>query len=210
MHKRNSIINIPLFIGGILSIALHGAALYSKGIYTPPKPLLETGKTVVQLTLRPSVANQSAPPEFMHADPIKPEKLTAEVRAPESIPMPKPVQESLLEPQPKVDLKKSTEQNSSLQEEKGVRLEAHPIEGIKATYPRISQRRNEEGTVVLSIEVLANGTAGNVEILESSGYQRLDEAAVKAAEKTTYSPAKRLGQNIDSILIQPLTFELTQ
>ncbi|WP_372846557.1 energy transducer TonB, partial [Pontiella sp.] len=129
---------------------------------------------------------------------------------PEPTPQPKP--EPVVEPHPdpvaEPAQQESAEQIATLQEDKGVITDARPMSGIRATYPRTSQRRGEEGTVILAIEVLAGGQAGSVEVLESSGHKRLDDAAVKAAKKATYTPAKQFGRNIDSRLIQPLTFEL--
>ncbi len=210
MHKRNSIVSLPLLVGIVLSVAIHVAALYGKGIYTPPKPSLKQGRTVVQLTLLPSIASKGNPkPESLNPIPVP--------QAPTSQPEPTPVPQAPRLPDPKPQTptantsspKNSPDQDASLIEEKGVISEALPTEGISATYPRLSQRRGEEGTVLLSIEVLANGRAGKVQIKKTSGHRRLDEAAVKAARKTTYTPAKQFGRNVDSILIQPLTFELT-
>ena len=87
--------------------------------------------------------------------------------------------------------------------------EAQPFKAVKPTYPRISRRRGEEGTVTLFIEVLQTGRAGNISILQSSSHRRLDEAAVKAAQQTTFSPAKQFGRNIDSTTELSFTFTLT-
>ena len=47
---------------------------------------------------------------------------------------------------------------------------------------------NEQGSVVLSIKVEANGTASDVDVVRSSGFPRLDDAAVKAALRWRYVP----------------------
>jgi protein TonB len=68
----------------------------------------------------------------------------------------------------------------------------------KPEYPRYSRINGEEGTVVLIVEVHANGRPGKIEVVTSSGYRRLDCAAVKALEKAAFIPAKVVGKAIAS------------
>ncbi len=53
-------------------------------------------------------------------------------------------------------------------------------------YPLESMRAREQGTVVLLIEVDGTGKVMTVSICESSGYRRLDAAAVAAVKQTWY------------------------
>lgn len=46
-------------------------------------------------------------------------------------------------------------------------------------YPEQARRRNLEGSLVLSVDVLADGSIERVQVLRSSGYDLLDEAAVR-------------------------------
>ena len=199
MQTRNSIINVPLLAGIVLSIAIHVAALYSKSIYTPPEPRLESGRTVLQLTLSPSIASQAVGP----APSAESEPLPAPVPQPVRVPQP--------EAQPMADEKSidSAEQDASLIEDKGVISKAHTSSTIQPAYPRISRLRGEEGAVTLSIQVLASGVAGKVEVIQSSGHRRLDESACKAARKASFSPATQFGRNIDSTTELSFTFRLT-
>jgi periplasmic protein TonB len=48
-------------------------------------------------------------------------------------------------------------------------------------YPPQSKRLGEEGTTVLRMWILEDGKVGKAEVLQSSGFPRLDEAAVKQA-----------------------------
>lgn len=218
MHTRNSIVNAPLLIGIVLSIALHGAALYSKGIYTQPQPKLESGKTVVQLTLIPTIASRAASSET-EKTAIEPEKVIAPtpeklVPKPISVPEPiaeppsEPVVENIPEPQPQ-ETSDSIEQNASLIEDKGVSTEASSSSPISPKYPRRSQRKNEEGLVTLSVRVLASGKTGDIRIIQSSGHKRLDEAAVKAVERASFEPARKFGHAVESEKEFTFTFNLT-
>jgi TonB family protein len=64
--------------------------------------------------------------------------------------------------------------------------ERHPpqrIEGKDPDYPRLSSRLKEQGAVVLRLTLDEEGRVRGVELVESSGYSRLDEAAMSAAPK---------------------------
>lgn len=46
-------------------------------------------------------------------------------------------------------------------------------------YPEAARQRNLEGSLVLSVDVLADGSIEHVRVMRSSGYELLDEAAVR-------------------------------
>lgn len=78
----------------------------------------------------------------------------------------------------------------------------------KPNYPRYSRLHNEEGTAVLSVEILFNGELGNVELVQSSGYRRLDEAAVKGIQKAKLIPAVKDGKKVTSVKRIAIKFDL--
>lgn len=51
-------------------------------------------------------------------------------------------------------------------------------------YPPSSRRAGETGTVILEVYVLENGRAGDVRVKQSSGYPKLDEAAVREVKRS--------------------------
>jgi len=73
-------------------------------------------------------------------------------------------------------------------------LTSHVI--TAADYPPESIRRREQGTVVVRYVVLEDGTVGNVEILRSSGIQRLDDATITFVMKFRFAPGTRDGKPI--------------
>jgi protein TonB len=75
-------------------------------------------------------------------------------------------------------------------------------------YPRASRQMGEEGTVVLRVLVSADGRAEQVEIKRSSGYDRLDQSALRAVRKWRFNPATKEGQPIAAWYDQPLNFKL--
>lgn len=86
---------------------------------------------------------------------------------------------------------------------------AAQVRGVsKPRYPSLSRRRNEEGRVVLAVEIRADGTHGSIEIVQSSGHSRLDQAAVQALKRAKFIPAKRGGERVTSTKQVAFTFRL--
>ncbi len=80
----------------------------------------------------------------------------------------------------------------------------------KPEYPMYSRINGEEGTVVLIVEVRANGRPGKIEVVTSSGYRRLDCAAVKAIEKAALIPARIDGKAVASTKRIAFRFDLEE
>jgi TonB family protein len=79
----------------------------------------------------------------------------------------------------------------------------------EVTYPAMSKRMNEKGTVVVKVLVKSDGTAGDVELKSSSGYPRLDQAWLEAIKTCRFTPATGSdGKSIDEWLSAPNTFRL--
>lgn len=60
-------------------------------------------------------------------------------------------------------------------------------------YPPLSKRLGEQGQVVVRARIEANGTASQAEIRTSSGFDRLDQAALQTVKRWRYVPGKRAG-----------------
>jgi protein TonB len=61
-------------------------------------------------------------------------------------------------------------------------------------YPAMSRRLGESGTVVLRVLIGVNGRAEKAQIDKSSGYERLDQAALETArDRWRYVPGTRNG-----------------
>jgi periplasmic protein TonB len=60
-------------------------------------------------------------------------------------------------------------------------------------YPPLSRRLGEQGRVVVRVLIGIDGTASQAEIRNSSGFERLDQAALKTVLKWRYVPGKRAG-----------------
>lgn len=60
-------------------------------------------------------------------------------------------------------------------------------------YPRLSRRLGEQGRVVLRVLIGADGSAAQAEVRASSGFERLDQAALRAVLRWKYVPGRRGG-----------------
>jgi len=73
-------------------------------------------------------------------------------------------------------------------------------------YPRYSLRHGEEGIIDLTLTVEADGTVTAPEIRVSSGFSRLDSAALSAVTKWNFIPAQQDGKPIKKTYEQEIQF----
>lgn len=77
-------------------------------------------------------------------------------------------------------------------------------------YPPSARRRGIEGTVVLRVEVSAEGRPLSVEIARSSGSDTLDAAARDTIARWRFRPATRGGEAITATASVPVRFSLVE
>lgn len=84
----------------------------------------------------------------------------------------------------------------------------HPLS--QPEYPPTARRLGQEGTVVLLIFVQPDGKVGDVKIHKSSGFDKLDEAAVREAKRSwRFIPAKEGNNPVAEWGQFAVTFRLT-
>ena len=71
--------------------------------------------------------------------------------------------------------------------------DADYLQNPKPPYPPLSKRLGEQGKVIVRVLIGIDGTAQKAEIRQSSGFERLDQAALATAQKWRYVPGKRGG-----------------
>lgn len=76
-------------------------------------------------------------------------------------------------------------------------------------YPAISRRLNEQGLVVLRVFIGTDGQPQKVEVKQSSGFERLDQAAIKAVTRWRFAPGTKNGVPEAMWHLQPINFVLT-
>ncbi len=76
-------------------------------------------------------------------------------------------------------------------------------------YPPLAVRDGEEGSVILRVQIAADGSATAVEIFRTSGYPLLDRAAQRAVGHWHFVPARRAELPVPSTMLVKIRFVLT-
>jgi len=71
--------------------------------------------------------------------------------------------------------------------------DADYLQNPKPAYPGMSKRLGEQGKVVVRVLIGVDGVVQKAEIRQSSGFERLDQAALMTAQRWRYVPGKRGG-----------------
>ena len=79
---------------------------------------------------------------------------------------------------------------------------------IPPGYPPLSAQLGEQGIVVVRMAIGADGFVTAIDVVQTSGYPRLDEAAVTALRKWRFTPAIGNGQPVPSEQILPVRFRI--
>jgi len=92
----------------------------------------------------------------------------------------------------------------------GVRVKANPdyFQNPAPGYPELARQMRQEGIVMLSVDVDKEGDPVSVEIIQSSGFRMLDQAALKAVRHWKFQPGSLGGVPVDSTVTVPIRFKL--
>ncbi|MEO8058991.1 MAG: energy transducer TonB [Burkholderiales bacterium] len=151
-----------------------------------PQPILKKPLPAPVIAAAPSPAPAAfvvAPPSDLPQPPAPPEPV-AVVEAPPAPPAPAPA--------PKM-------------------IPASAIQYLvppEPEYPRLSRRNGEAGTVIVRAFADEAGLPHQVQVERSSGFVRLDEAAMAAVRKTRFKPYTENGKPVAGWVRMPFPFEL--
>lgn len=198
-------------IGLLFVLALHGAALYGLWSYRIIPTPVEAITLMVNL-INPPPPEQPKPPKLeppkpqmpRPPDPPPPEHQHLVAEAPVVKPDEPVVYAPPSPPRPVIEAPPLPLQPVRLSGELSV---ACP-ERSPPDYPLLSMRMNEQGNVVLRVELGEDGRVANAEVKNSSGYKRLDEAALVTVKAWRCKPSVRNGAAVRAIALQPFNFIL--
>lgn len=120
--------------------------------------------------------------------------------------------ESVFTPEPIV--RESTPDTPESSPPAPIQLDTEPdyradyLNNPRPPYPMVARRMGYQGKVILDVEVLAEGRAGEVKLYQGSGYEILDRAAMETVRTWRFSPARRLGQPVTKWFKVPIKFSL--
>lgn len=75
-------------------------------------------------------------------------------------------------------------------------------------YPRVSKRLGEEGVVRVRLDISIAGTTTHAIIIQTSGFDRLDKAALKAVKNWRFKPAMKGDRPIETSIDIPVRFTI--
>jgi protein TonB len=167
------------------------------------EPEVETPQPVSRPSLpRPVV--ESRPPPVLAAEHPQPTPAPQPVVA-----MPAPPPEPATEPLPPAQANPAPEPAPSpalpITPPRAADYRINP----KPSYPSLSRRLGEAGTVRLNILVNPDGSVVRLELVQSSGYPRLDQSAMETVQSSwKFEPARQDGQPVSAWVIVPIQFTL--
>ncbi len=211
----------------LLSVAAHillatCLALYLNLVPVPDVPRLDLSAVEISFSEEPdtwpeAARTESAPPE----EPKEPDTMQEAVRT-ESAPPEEPKVPDTMQEEPKVPDTMPKEVPDTMQEEvpdtkveeaapKQARVDAppRPLKAIRPDYPKGARQRGEEGNVILELAIDTRGKVDSVTVVASSGHTELDAAAVHAARRARFAPAKSGRLPVFSTAQLTITFKLT-
>jgi protein TonB len=185
----------PLIIFYAIALAFHAAVLFYLKL-PAPKPPKNFNETYVDVTLtQPPEAESpkpvvvpTPPPPKIEIPPPKPEEKPQPSPPPKpemTIPEPKPEPPP---PAPKPVVVLPTQPKPPMEEYVPV---TQPTFAVQAThvYPPEAARRHQQGSVVLMLYINGSGALDKIEIVKSSGFPLLDEAAIREMKQSKFEPA---------------------
>ena len=128
------------------------------------------------------IQDQNSQPEPQEPD-IKPQ---IDMPAPE---MEQPMPQVEVADVPQVDTPAPPSDNAIAATASGAPQELKATQRVEPVYPPMSRRMGEEGIVRLKVLVDERGRPHDVVVLATSGFPRLDQAAVDAVHRWRFAPA---------------------
>lgn len=93
--------------------------------------------------------------------------------------------------------------------ESGAAQQLRTTNRVEPVYPATSRRMGEEGTVRLRVLVDEKGRPRDVDVMNSSGYPRLDSAAIDAVKRWKFVAATDGSRPVTAYTQVSITFKLT-
>jgi protein TonB len=151
-------------------------------------------------------------PEATQPEPQPEVKIKPEIETPVAVDQPPPeVQfEEAVVPPTDVPVPASANAISGSQQQGAPAQDLKTANRVDPTYPPASRRAGEQGTVRLKVLVDTNGRPSNVTVSQSSGFPRLDEAAIQAVKKWKFEAATDGTNKIQAYTQVAVTFKLTE
>lgn len=211
---------IDYLVIGVLSLFIHTAAVdFFNRLPKTAETLLEPVKIPPKVQISFVQPKPKAP-----VPPPPPPKVVALNKPPKPKIKPKPAPK-LVQPPPTLAPVSPTAEPTPIQSAPVIAAPAppppKPVEKVTQpssgadylnnpapNYPDVAMDRGWEGKVQMKVHVLASGRPDKVSVIKSSGYDVLDDEAVRTVKKWSFVPGKRGNTPIDGWVTVPIAFNL--
>ncbi|MFN7973314.1 MAG: TonB family protein [Acidobacteriota bacterium] len=78
------------------------------------------------------------------------------------------------------------------------------LDTVEAEYPPLAQKQGKDGQVVIEATVAADGTLREAKVVRGSSL--FNDAALKAAKRYKFAPARKAGEPVDGVVTLTITF----
>jgi protein TonB len=189
-----------------LVIALH-VGLIAISLKTSAHSAIPTPPSVIHASL----ISKAAEPAAVQKEKTPPPAAKPKIKQRTMIAAPKPAAEAA-EPAALAETPEAPSTESPHPEARGefveARADADYLSNPAPEYPRLSKRNREEGKVMLRVFVEKNGKPSTVTLHSSSGFERLDQAAMDAVRAWSFVPAKQGDEIVAAWVLVPIAFHL--
>ncbi len=203
------------FLSAGVVVLFHMAALWAlqSGLRGRPLELIVPAEIIVEM-ITPAAPPATPPaPVPLPPKPVPPKQVEKKKAAPPKVPLPMPLAiadatpsptapQGVLEvpevaAQPEVSMPATPTPKAAPAPSPPLLVlpstDADYLQNPKPPYPALSKRLGEQGKVIVRVLIGTDGTAQKTEIKQSSGYDRLDQAALATVMRWRYVPGKRAG-----------------
>lgn len=200
----------------VLVTGLHGGLVYALAHAVEPiapttsVPLVISLATAAEPTVPKPVVAPPLPKPKPRPKPVK--KAPVLAKAPDPLPLPEPPAEVEPPPvqEPPPPMQTAAIEAPAPPQVVPPRFDAAYLNNPVPAYPLLSRRMREEGRVLLRVYVKSDGSAGDIQVSDSSGWPRLDHAAAQAVQHWKFAPARRGDEPVGAWVLVPVNFTLSQ
>ncbi len=227
LDSKQNLISLP---GLLFVLIIHGILFYmmwNHRLVPSPEQMVTLFAEIISQPASKTTPEVQQDPVPVNMRPVKPEpkpkikQLAAKAppvpkQETATLPEPDPEPEPIAEPESVVEKKISPEPITKTQENQ---MDTGPVtlsselsvscpKLMAPNYPAISRRMGEEGKLILRVELDESGHIDDARVVDSSGYERLDKAALEAVKSWQCRPSMRNGQPVRAVALQPFNFVL--
>ncbi|HSW14586.1 MAG TPA: energy transducer TonB [Solimonas sp.] len=202
----------PLNLGSFAVVAgLHALGLWAAVSLTQMIPAVEAPKPLFVEFIAPPAPEPMRPPEPPPPRPVEKPRPKPLITTTDPTPAPKAIEAPPAPPQPEplppIEATPAPQAAAPAVIEPP-RSDLAYLKNPQPTYPSTAKRLGEEGSVLLDVLVSAEGRVISLSIKKSSGYPRLDQAAMNAVRGWKFKPSRRGDTAIEGRAEVPVDFVL--